>query len=185
MTILPRPDCVALAPVLGVAAAVLGGCAATPLPDQAGLPAEARTLEAVLDRGCFAYMLDGKSEPEAMHGLGLVHHGPALSLFDPPGPPTWTGFRAGLSDVVVGASSCSVNMKARDAAAYRAAVQVVLRRRFGSALDEDRPSAYRQILPGQVTGCQSGVLYTYYATRRIFSVDLTRSDCPVHPIGRP
>lgn len=179
MTAMPRPHGYAaigarLALCVAVSAAVpVAGCQTAPGPNPAGLPEEARTLEYILDRGCLPYVLGAKTEKEAMRGVGLTHHGPSLTFVDPPGPPTWLGLYAGLSNVVVGRDICSIHMKgAGNFAAYRTAAQAVLRRRLGAAVDQDANSGYRQVLPGQITGCHEGVSYTYYATRRIFSVDL-------------
>jgi hypothetical protein len=150
-----------------------GGCQTAPGPNPAGLPEEARTLEYILDRGCLPYVLGAKTENEAMRGVGLTHHGPPWTFVDPPGPPRWLGVYAGLSNVVVGRDICRIHMKgAGNFAAYRAATQSVLRRRLGAAVDQDANSGSRQVLPGQITGCHEGFSYTYYATRRIFSVDL-------------
>ena len=165
--------------------ALCAGCAylTPPIPNPDRAAPEALTLEYVLDRGCFAYLLDGKSETAAMRGLRLNHMGPGLSL-TPPGPPSWRGGYAGLSNVVVGRDSCSVNMRGRDSPDYRAATQTVLRRRFGPEISEDGRSGYRAWLPGQVTACRRGLRYTYYENARgtIFSVDINRVDCGRDPL---
>jgi hypothetical protein len=157
--------------------AALAGCGTAPIANPDGLSAHALTLEYVLDRGCFAYLLGEKSERAAMRGVGLSHQGPSLALIDPPGPPMWRGPYAGLSNVVAGPRSCSVNMYGGRDPGYRAAAQSVLRRRLGEAVDQDAPSPDAPPLRGKVTGCHGGVGYAYYATPRIFSVDLRRADC--------
>jgi hypothetical protein len=174
----PRRAHVAL--LLG--AAMLAGCAflRAPIANPEGLPDDAQTLRYVLDRGCFAYMLGEKSEADAMHALRLTHHGPGLNL-TPPGPPFWLGSYPGLSNVVAGRDSCSVNMRGRDADAYRTATELVLKRRFGDAQPLSDP-AYPAVLPGQRTGCRRSVRYTYYPDRVGFSVDLNRVDCAADPM---
>ena len=163
------------APVL--AALLLGGCAilSAPIANPEGLSAQAQTLRYVLDQGCFAYMLGERPEGDAMRALRLTHHGPGLSL-TPPGPPYWLGSYPGLSNVVVGRDSCSVNMRGRDTVAYRMATELVLKRRLGDAQPLTDP-AYPVALPRQLTGCRHGVRYTFYPDRVGFSVDLNRVDC--------
>jgi hypothetical protein len=163
-------------------ASLLAGCAflRAPIANPEGLTDDAQTLRYVLDRGCFAYMLGEKSEGEAMRALQLTHHGPGFSL-TPPGPPFWLGSYPGLSNVVVGKDSCSVNMRGRSADTYRTATELVLRRRFGDAPPVSDP-AYAAILPGQRTGCRRDVRYTYYPDRVGFSVDLNRVNCASDPL---
>jgi hypothetical protein len=166
---------------------LVGACAflTPPIPNPAGLPSDALTLQYVLDQGCFPYMLGEKSETAAMHGLRLNHFGPGPSL-TPPGPPHWLGSYPGLSTVVVGRDSCSVVIHGSNIAAYRTATQIVLRRRFGPAVvEQDAQSGYAQVLPGQITGCRGGLRYTYYQDRGRpwFSVDMNRvADCATDPL---
>jgi hypothetical protein len=175
-----------LAAVGSSAAALAGGCAflTPPIPNPAGLPSDALTLQYVLDRGCFPYLLGEMSETAAMRGLRLTHHGPGLSL-TPPGPPMWLGSYPGLSNVVVGPRSCSVHIHGSHIEVYRAATQTVLRRRFGAAVEDDAHAGYAAALPGQVTACRGGLRYTYYQERGRpwFSVDVNRvADCANDPL---
>jgi len=158
---------------------LLSSCMTPPIANPNGLSPDALTLEYVLDRGCFPYILGEKTENEAMRGIGLNQQAPRFQVFLPPGSPTWNGLYPGLSNVVVGRASCSVNMKRSNTAEYRAVTKAVLRRRFGPAVEQDALSGYKAVLPGQVTGCHHGVRYTFYENPRgtIFSVDLNRVDC--------
>lgn len=164
----------------------LSACAvlSAPIVNPEGLPREAQTLQYVLDQACFRYMLGEASEVEAMRGLRLNHFGPGLS-FMPPGPPHWLGSYPGLANLVVGRDSCSVHIHGRDVAAYRAATQRVLRRRFGPGVERDGGSGYKALVPGQITGCREGLRYSYYPEPRSssrFSVDLNRiADCKTDP----
>ena len=165
---------------------MVGACAflTPPIPNPAGLPSDALTLQYVLDQGCFPYMLGEKSETAAMRGLRLNHFGPGLSL-TPPGPPHWLGSYPGLSGVVVGRDSCSVVIHGSNIAAYRTATQMALRRRFGPAVEQDAESGYAPVLPGQITVCRGGLRYTYYQNpgHPLFSVDLSRiADCGTDPM---
>ena len=77
------------------------------------------------------------------------------------------------------------NMRGRDVAAYRAATEIALRRRFGPAVNAGAPSGYAPILPGQITGCQARLRYTYYPhpTGAMFSVEFYRvADCAHDPM---
>lgn len=175
-------------PVSVVVTVFLSACQTPPVPNPEGLPPDALTLKYVLDRGCFAYMLGEKSESEAMRGVGLNHQNPLPGFFQPPPGPSWRGLYAGLSNVVVGPVTCSVNMNGRNFTAYRAAVQSVLRSRFGQVVEQDAQAGFKQYLPGQVSGCHDGISYTFYENRgrTIFSVDLRRRDArsPTGPGSR-
>jgi hypothetical protein len=158
-------------------APALAGCAvfSAPIPNPDRLPADALALEYLLDGGCFPYLLGETSEQAAMAGLRLHHVGPGPSL-TPPGPPMWLGSYPGRPNVVVGRASCSVHVHGRDTAAYRRAVEHVARRRFGAAVDQDSPSRYKALLPGQISACHQGLHYTYYQEPRgtTFSVEINR-----------
>ncbi|WP_297696820.1 hypothetical protein [Phenylobacterium sp.] len=167
-------------------AALLAGCAALtpPIPNPAGVPPEALTLEYVLDRGCLAYLLGEKTEREAMRGLRLNYIRPMFSM-DPGGSdPYWAGAYPGLANVRVSPGLCDINIHGRDVAAYRAAAERVFQRRLGADPGQDARSGYKAWVTGQATGCRHGLRYTYYPSpgRPFFSVDISRADCATDPL---
>jgi hypothetical protein len=156
-----------------------------PIPNPEGLPPEALTLEYILDEGCLPYILGQKTERAAMEGLRLTHHNPPSFGLSLPPPPMWRGSYPGLSNVVVGRTICSLNIRGGNIASYRVAAQRALHHRLGPSVGHEADQGYRSVLPGQITGCQNGVRYSYYqqGDRPFFSVELNRvADCAKDPM---
>jgi hypothetical protein len=109
--------------------ALTGSCAAMmpAIPNPDGLPANALTLQHVLDRGCLPYILGRASEQQAMSSLRLNHIRSIMPSFLGPPPPMWMGSYPGLSNVLVGPQSCSINMHRGDVESYRRATRAALR----------------------------------------------------------
>jgi hypothetical protein len=85
----------------------------------------------------------------------------------------------GSPRVNVGGDVCNTVIRSRNVEGDRAAVEQVLRRRFGAAPPDAPASAYKAWVPGEIAACRQGVRYAEYAVpgRPIFEVDLIRVDC--------
>ena len=171
-----------------VASIVASGCAlgTPPIANPAGLPADALRLEYVLEGGCLPYVLGQLTEADAMHGVGLNHIRPIVpGLVPGDNAPYWAGGFAGALRVNVGRGVCNVVVRGRDFAAYRAATEAALHRTLGADVTAGGRSNYRAWVPGQITGCDQGIRYSYYQLPKGngFSVELSRvSDCARDPM---
>jgi hypothetical protein len=141
----------------------MAGCAELPpIPNPAGLPADALSLQYVLDRGCFPFVLGEKSESSAMKSIGLTK----VTSYTLVGSndSMWIGRFPGVSSVHATSGSCHIHVMGRNTQAYRAVTIDVLRRRVGADPEADGNLArYTAWFPGQVTSCRKGVRYSYYA----------------------
>jgi hypothetical protein len=176
---------------VAVACVAVSGCAlgTPPIANPNGLPADALTLEYVLERGCLPYMLGHMTEQQAMRGVGLNHIQPIVPLLVPGGnAPFWARGNALQVTARVGRDICHVHIKGRNFAAYGEATKAALRRTFGAEAASDGGSGYRAWVPGQITGCRQGVRYTYYQEPKSngFSVENYRvADCAHDPLRMP
>jgi len=169
-----------------VACLAAGGCASTPpIPNPTGLPPDALRLEYVLGRGCLPYVLGHLSEDEAMRGVGLTRIRPIIpGLMPGDNAPFWSGGVA--LRVNVGGGVCNTALHGRNVDAYRAATEAALHRGLGADPATDGRTAYKAILPGQVTGCHQAIRYTFYPEPKWhgFSVELYRVPDCAHDLMR-
>jgi hypothetical protein len=146
-----------------LSASTMAGCAEIPtIANPTDLPADALSLQYVLDQGCFPFILGEKSEFAAMRGVGLTRV-TAWTLVGS-NDRRWIGRYPGISAVHAAPGSCYIHVIGADAAAYRAAVISVLRRRLDADPEADaKPGRYVAWRPGEITACRRGVRYAYYA----------------------
>ena len=158
-------------------------CAAAPsLPNPANLPPRALALQQVVERGCLPYLLGEKSEAAAMRSAGLHHVVPppipVLSeVLELPKPlPRWEANVPFGPGALASRNYCSTNNPAGAFDANREAVEEALLHKLGPATEDDSRSAYKAVLPGQITGCRGGIHYTFYPRPRggRFELDLYR-----------
>ena len=143
-------------------------------------------LQRAIERGCLPYIFGEKTEGEAMRSAGLNHIRPLpIGLVPGDHDPFWAGGFPISVVAHIGRGSCNVHMKGRAIAAYRAATEAALKRRFGAGMAEDGRAGYEAVVPGQVTGCRDGVRYTYYREPKLsgFTVETYRvADCARDPL---